>query len=73
MPKYNGHKNYNAWNVSLWIYNDEGLYNLARDILRTSKSKDIAARKMLASLPEKTPDGVKYSLTNIKLALADFS
>ena len=26
---YNGHKNWNYWNVSLWINNDEGLYNLA--------------------------------------------
>jgi hypothetical protein len=27
---YNGHKNYQTWNVLLWINNDEGLYNIAR-------------------------------------------
>lgn len=27
---YNGCKNYETWNVQLWIANDEGLYNLAR-------------------------------------------
>lgn len=34
MTKYNGHKNYNHWNVSLWINNDEGLYRMAQDCIR---------------------------------------
>ena len=28
--EYNGHKNYQTWCVSLWLDNDEGLYNWAR-------------------------------------------
>lgn len=27
---YNGWKNYETWNVALWIGNDEGLYALAK-------------------------------------------
>ena len=70
--RYNGHKNYNAWNVSLWINNDEGLYSLAKWAVRTSNNRQQAAEKILESLPEKTPDGVKYTITNIKKALVDY-
>lgn len=34
MAQYNGYPSWNAWNVSLWINNDEGLYNLCRDAVR---------------------------------------
>ena len=71
MPKYNGHDNYNAWNVSLWLYNDEGMYNLMRECVRRSSTKDKAAIKLLDYLPEKTPDGVKFNYTNVRKALRD--
>lgn len=64
MSKYNGHKNWNHWNVSLWINNDEGLYKAARAFARRM-SRDAAAREMLGFLREagetKTPDGAPYT------------
>ena len=72
MPKYNGHKNYNAWNVALWLSNDEGLYRLACDCIRRSNNRSEAISKLMDYLPEKTPDGVKYTKTNVRLALVDW-
>lgn len=69
MAKYNGHKNWNHWNVSLWINNDEGLYRMARELVRDSENRDVAARSMLAALPSKTPDGAPYSVSSIRAAM----
>lgn len=75
MATYNGHKNYNHWNVSLWLGNDEGLYNLARDWVRRCKTRNEAARNIvedLASLGiEKTPDGAPYSFSAVRAAISD--
>ena len=74
---YNGYPSYNAWNVSLWISNDEGFYQLALDCLKEArterKSKMTAAIAMLNFLNDcsitHTPDGVRYTKTNILHAL----
>ena len=71
MAKYNGHRSWNAWNVSLWIYNDENMYFLALDLVRRH-GKRRAAFKLAAALEgQRTPDGAKYNLTCIREALAD--
>lgn len=73
MAKYNGHKNWNHWNVSLWINNDEGLYGEARRWVRHSATRWEAAVGMWSSLLAagiaETPDGAPYSVTTIRAAM----
>lgn len=71
MKAYNGHRSYNAWNISLWICNEEGIYSFALDCLKRAKGKSGMAAKyfMQDFAGTKTPDGVLYTFTNVKLAL----
>jgi hypothetical protein len=74
MAKYNGHKNWNFWNVSLWINNDEYLYSIARNCVRCCpKARESAARHMLQRLKDEgitqTPDGAPYSVSSIRDAM----
>jgi hypothetical protein len=75
MAKYNGHRSWNAWNVSLWIGNDEGLYRLALDCIKSRKTRGAAARMFLAEMGDgaTTPDGGKYNLTCVLAALKDLT
>ena len=72
MAKFNGFASYNAWNVSLWLNNDESLYRMAGRYARRMNRAD-AARAILADLNEcgifETPDGVKYTVSTIRGAL----
>ena len=70
MATFNGHRSWNAWNVSLWINNDEGLYTLAQHHIKTSPVLDTAARRMLRDLAgQRTPDGAVYNYTSIREAM----
>ena len=66
---YNGHKNWNHWNVSLWLNNDYGLYSMMQDCIRHNRTRDQAVEDMLSRLPKKTPDGARYSKTTIRAAM----
>jgi hypothetical protein len=80
MAKHNGHRSWNAWNVSLWINNDEGLYNIARECVGNArnrgKSMDDAAESILATFRDmcitKTPDGGRYNKTTIREAIRGY-
>ena len=73
MTTYNGHKNWNYWNVSLWINNDEGLYNLARDCIRETHDRRHAAALFCSHMDEmqqsKTPDGARYTVSAVRAAM----
>lgn len=71
MSIYNGHRSWNAWNVSLWINNDESLYRHALDLCQRHGIAK-GARHLAANLAgERTPDGAKYNPTCIREALRD--
>ena len=71
MTAYNGHRSWNAWNVSLWINNDEGMYRRAVDLAR--RFGIVRAAKMLFEELEgqKTPDGARYTSSAVRSALRE--
>lgn len=69
MPKFNGHRSWNAWNVSLWINNDEILYRRAFDLaqrLGIERGSRILAKELEG---ERTPDGGRYNPTTVREAM----
>lgn len=68
---YMGHKSWNAWNVSLWLNNDEPLYRMMLAYIRQHGSKDRAADNMARDMKGKeTPDGAVYNRSSIRAAMA---
>jgi hypothetical protein len=75
---FSGHKNWNHWNVSLWISNDEPLYRAACEYLK-DHTKDETAHMLLEDLRDNgamddkgnfaTPDGAPWTFTTIRAAL----
>ncbi len=72
---YNGHDSYNAWNVALWIANDEGLYRFAREIIRKTSNRMEAAQVFVEAMQSaadgvaQTPDGVPWTVSNVRKAM----
>lgn len=64
----NGHKNWNHWNVSLWINNTEEIYRRAKTLRAVYRARQ-AAELLLAELPERTPDGAPYTVTTVRAAM----
>ena len=69
MKTYNGHRSWNAWNVALWINNDEPLY---REAMRLVGNFGLARAAVIMATNlrgEKTPDGADYNLTCVRAAM----
>ena len=59
MTTYNGWKNYETWNVALWLGNDEGLCHAAQRLAQSIKGRvsAAAARDFVEEyMPNGTPD-----------------
>ena len=54
---YNGYKNHATWNISLWISNDEGLFNFAKEC----GDYETFREKMREVGYLETPDRVAYN------------
>ena len=55
MSEYNGHPSYEHWNVTLWLSNDEGFYELAKEYSRESFVE------VLSEFYKRTGDGVEVT------------
>ena len=55
---YNGWANYETWNVSLWIQNDEGLYHLAQQW--SEHGYNSLSHQLVELYGANTPDGVNW-------------
>ena len=70
---YNGWKNYETWNLNLWIQNDEGIYlavveemaSLVRHFGRAQLYPGAIREMLIDIIGERTPDGV--SLTDPRI------
>lgn len=76
MATYNGHKNYNHWNVNLWLNNDERLYSIVKACVELTPTKDEATNLIHNCFAQwgiaETPDGVRYTKTAIRAAIANW-
>lgn len=69
---FQGHKNWAHWNVALWLSNDEPLYRFVCDCVKHNKNRKAAVRAILRGLPERTPDGARYSAKAVYAAIEDW-
>ena len=64
--EYNGYKSYNFWNQSLYINNDENLYNLAITCINKHNNVKLAALVFIDNLDcSYTPDGVLWTKSGV--------
>jgi hypothetical protein len=71
---YNGWKNYETWNVALWMYNDELLYNIAGMVASMKDDYNAFASIMLNDFQsDMTPDGVRWDDPSLDIEALDMA
>jgi len=69
MSEYEGWKNYDTWNVSLWLNNDEPIYRAAVEFMQDYKGKapykTFVGESGLST--QKTPDKVRWFSRDLDL------
>ena len=72
---YNGHKNWQWWNVSLWINNEESMYlpfhEAAEQAAYMKITRQQALNLVMNCLPDATPDGAEITPEIVKHYLND--
>lgn len=76
MTEYNGHESWDHWNVALWLFNDEGLYNIIREQIKYCRTVSSCAQDVLYMLTKdlgltKTPDGAMFTYDTVYAAIED--
>ena len=68
--EYDGYKSYNFWNQSLYINNDENLYELAIMCMNKHNNVRLATLVFIDNLTQiYTPDGVMWTKAGVYNAL----
>lgn len=69
--KYNGWKNYETWNVALWIGNDESFYDFAKANKRALHPYWHFREDMREMNCLETPDGVSWNDSGLDIKALD--
>lgn len=64
---YNGWKNYETWNVALWIGNEEPLYRDAVRFMRDYKGRSPYSDFVSRFSQKATPDGIPWLSRKVSL------
>ncbi len=70
MEGYNGWKNYETWNVALWIGNDEGLYLFAKGCHGYTEFA-LTMQDIEGDISHQTPDGVAWNDSGLDVQALD--
>lgn len=69
---YNGWKNYETWNIALWINNDEGFYRWVKALKEAGyKNYKEVSQSLMNSEPKGTPDGVAWNDSQLDIKALD--